>query len=162
MGRLSSVQETQVSIRMAEILAAFSLATDLGIGRPMEHALRACYSGVQIARQMGLSSQDQAELYYTILLMHSGCAVEASSFGELVMGDEITAQGDLSLRDTRHPPEVLGWMLHNVAPEAAAPVRIQKIVTFAAQGPRRINERLTGFCEVASRIAYRLGLSEGI
>jgi hypothetical protein len=30
------------SIRLAELLAVLSLATDLGMGQPMEHVLRQC------------------------------------------------------------------------------------------------------------------------
>jgi HD-GYP domain-containing protein (c-di-GMP phosphodiesterase class II) len=149
-------------IRMAEVLAAFSLATDLGIGRPMEHALRACYCGLHIARQMNLSQQEQAELYYTILLMHSGCAVDASNFAAQIQGDEISSQGDLSLRDTRSAPDMLGWMVHNVAPSAAPLTRLKRVMAFAVQGPGLVNLRLAGFCEVASRIASRLGMPDGV
>lgn len=45
-------------IRMAEILAAFSLATDLGTGKSMGHAVRACYIGMQIADELCLSSTE--------------------------------------------------------------------------------------------------------
>lgn len=41
---------------MAEVLAAFSLATDLGVGKSMGHALRACYLGMEMARELRLST----------------------------------------------------------------------------------------------------------
>ncbi len=62
-------------IRMAEILAAFSLATDLGTGKSMGHAIRACYLGMQIADELRLSMLEKTELYYSFLLMHSFCSV---------------------------------------------------------------------------------------
>ena len=35
-----SVDERDSGVTLAELLAAFSLATDLGLGQPMEHLLR--------------------------------------------------------------------------------------------------------------------------
>ena len=60
---------------MAEVLAAFSLPTDLGRDKRMSHAIRACYLDMKIAERLPLTTKEQAELYYSILLMHSGCTV---------------------------------------------------------------------------------------
>jgi hypothetical protein len=40
-------------IRMAEVLAAFSLVTDLRTGKSMGHALRGCYLALAMARGYG-------------------------------------------------------------------------------------------------------------
>ena len=42
-------------IRLAEVLAAFSLACDLGEGQSMGHSLRACYLGMRLAEEMKVS-----------------------------------------------------------------------------------------------------------
>lgn len=55
-------QDQAIKIRTAQILAAFSLATDLAISRPMQHVVRACYIGMHIARRLALSNQDQSDL----------------------------------------------------------------------------------------------------
>jgi hypothetical protein len=36
------------SIRLAELLAVLSLATDLGMGQPMEHVLRQCLISLRL------------------------------------------------------------------------------------------------------------------
>ena len=43
--------------RRAELLAAVSLAIDLGLGQPMEHMLRSSLIATRIADRMGLDAQ---------------------------------------------------------------------------------------------------------
>jgi len=38
------------SVRLAELLAILSLATDLGMGQPMEHVLRQCLISLRLAQ----------------------------------------------------------------------------------------------------------------
>ena len=45
------------SLRLAELIAAISLATDLGMGQPMEQALRTCLLAIGLGRRLGLSDQ---------------------------------------------------------------------------------------------------------
>jgi hypothetical protein len=42
-------------IRLAELVAAWSLATDLGTGQPMQHALRACLLASRLGEAPGLN-----------------------------------------------------------------------------------------------------------
>lgn len=41
-------------LRLAELIAAMSLATDLGLGQPMEHVVRSCLVGLRLAELHGL------------------------------------------------------------------------------------------------------------
>jgi hypothetical protein len=41
-------------VRLAKLVASLSLATDLGLGQPMEHILRSCTLGLRIAEDVGL------------------------------------------------------------------------------------------------------------
>jgi hypothetical protein len=49
-GAVSSVAGSDV--RLAELVASMSLATDLGLGQPMEHVLRSCVLGLRIAEDI--------------------------------------------------------------------------------------------------------------
>jgi hypothetical protein len=42
--------------RSAEVIAVLPMATDLGLGLPLEHAVRACLLSVQLGRQAGMGS----------------------------------------------------------------------------------------------------------
>src|SRR5262249_44511974 len=41
-------------VRLSELLAALSLATDLGLGQPMEYLLRTCTLSLRLADALGL------------------------------------------------------------------------------------------------------------
>ena len=47
-------------LRLAELVAAWSLATDLGLGLPQEHVLRQCRIALGLAERMGLDEADRA------------------------------------------------------------------------------------------------------
>jgi hypothetical protein len=46
-------------LRLAELVAALSLATDLGTGQPMEHALRTCLLAIQLGGELGVGEQER-------------------------------------------------------------------------------------------------------
>lgn len=59
-------------VRMAELLSALSMAVDLSMGQEVEHSIRACYIGQHLAQRLGLSPEEQADIYYGLLLKDSG------------------------------------------------------------------------------------------
>lgn len=147
-------------VRMAEVLAAFSFATDLGTGKSMGHALRACYLGMTMAHELRLSTAQQAELYYSFLLMHSGCAALSLAMAPVIIGDELAAIGDITLRDETNLLEMLGWMRRNVSPDAPLPTRTLNLIRALLHGPGDGDVR--GVCEVAVRVAQRLDMPQGV
>lgn len=147
-------------IRMAEILAAFSLATDLGTGKSMGHAIRACYLGMQIADELRLSMLEKTELYYSFLLMHSGCSALSLALTPIIKGDELAAIGDITLRDDSNPLEMLGWLRQNVSPDAPLPARILNVIQALLHG-KNVGD-IRGVCEVAVRVAQRLDMPQGV
>ncbi len=148
------------SIRMAEVLAAFSLATDLGTGKSMGHALRACYLGMAMARELRLPNSEQAELYYSFLLMHSGCAALSLTMAPVIQGDELAAIADITLRDDSSLREMLGWMRRHVSPDAPFPTRVLNLFRALLHNPEEGDVR--GVCEIAVRVAQRLAMPPGV
>ena len=65
-------------IRLAELMAALSLATDLGLGRPLEYELGVCLSALELADRLGCSSEERSDVYYLALLIHLGCTAAAT------------------------------------------------------------------------------------
>ena len=147
-------------IRMAEVLAAFSLATDLGTGKSMGHAIRACYLGMAMASELRLSTSEHAQLYYSFLLMHSGCTALSLALAPLIKGDELAAIADITLRDESNLLEALDWMRRNVSPAAPLPTRILNLIRALLHGHDAENVR--GVCEVAVRVAQRLDMPQGV
>jgi HD-GYP domain-containing protein (c-di-GMP phosphodiesterase class II) len=149
------------SIRMAEVLAALSLATDLGAGKPMGHAARACTLGMKMAGELHLSTAEQAELYYSFLLMHSGCTVLSLGLAPVIQGDELAAIADITLRDDANPLEMLDWMRRYVSPDAPLPTRTLKMIGMLFHN-HDAEDHSRGACEVAARVAQRLGMPQGV
>lgn len=147
-------------IRMAEVLAAFSLATDLGTGKSMGHAIRACYLGMEMAGELRLSTAQQAELFYSFLLMHSGCSGLSLMWTPMIQGDELAAIGDATLSVETNLLEMLNWLRRNVSPHAPLPTRALNLVRALRRGGAE--EDVRGVCEVAVRVAQRLDMPAGV
>ena len=64
-------------VRLADLLAAVSVATDLGMGQEPEKAIRDCLVATALARRMGTAEADVSDVYYTALLRHLGCTATA-------------------------------------------------------------------------------------
>ena len=90
-------------LRLAELVAALSLATDLGMGQPMEFALRATILAVRLGEALGLPDADLHDTYFVALLRSSGCTAE-STFEATLFGDEIAARTWQSTLDVGNPP----------------------------------------------------------
>ena len=81
------------------------VALDLTEGQPMGHSVRACIIGMRIAQHIGLPIQDQADLYYSLLLKDAGCSSNASRLFHILSADEIRAKGDVKTTDWTR----VGW-----------------------------------------------------
>jgi hypothetical protein len=64
-------------VRLAELVALLSLRTDLGLGQPMEHMIRACLLALRLAERFELGADERAAVYYAGLLAWVGCHTDA-------------------------------------------------------------------------------------
>lgn len=87
-GSVGSQPGQERPIRAAEVVGALSLATDLGTGQPLEHALRTAVLTVQLGELAGASAQELADAYYVALLHSSGCTSDGHEANQLY-GDDI-------------------------------------------------------------------------
>jgi hypothetical protein len=79
------------SVRLAELVATLSLATDLGRGEPMEHCLRQTVLALRIADRIGVDARDRVATYYTGLIANVYCHADAHEQAEW-FGDDILAK----------------------------------------------------------------------
>src|SRR6476646_5693969 len=64
-------------VRLAELVALLSLGTDLGLGQPMEHMIRACLIALRMGERLGLTESERGVVYYSGLLAWVGCHTDA-------------------------------------------------------------------------------------
>ena len=76
-------------VRVAEVLAALSLATDLARGHPPEEAMRACLLAVHVGRRLGLADSDLNDVYYATLLRYVGCTATSTDYALAFAGDDV-------------------------------------------------------------------------
>jgi HD-GYP domain-containing protein (c-di-GMP phosphodiesterase class II) len=63
-------------VSRAELLAVLSLVSDLGLGQPMQHALRQCLIAMRLGRVIGLDAGGCEAVFCTGLLGWVGCHVD--------------------------------------------------------------------------------------
>jgi HD-GYP domain-containing protein (c-di-GMP phosphodiesterase class II) len=148
-------------IRAAEVVGALSLATDLGTGQPLEHAMRTAVLAVRLGELAGASAQELADTYYVALLHASGCTSNGHEATQLY-GDDIAHRAAFYLIDPTNPAEVLAFYKSNVGLGRPPEVREKLIEEAIANAAPRAREAFATMCEVAQRFAGWFGLSADI
>jgi HD-GYP domain-containing protein (c-di-GMP phosphodiesterase class II)/DNA-binding CsgD family transcriptional regulator len=142
-------------------LGALSLATDLANGNPMETALRTCLLAVELAREAGASEQESSDAYDAAMLRYLGCTAFASEEAA-ALGDDIAAKQLYSPVDWSRTAEVLPVTLTQLGKGSGA-LKRARIVVGALVGARRAYDTMArSTCEVAVRLAARLGMGPGV
>jgi hypothetical protein len=75
------------------VLAALSLAIDLGLGQPMEHMLRSSLIATSLAQRLGLDERRRGVVYYATLLTWIGCHADSHELAQW-FGDDIGFRAD--------------------------------------------------------------------
>ncbi len=82
--------ESATPLRLAELIAAFSLAVDIGTGVPMETMLRVTLMSVHLGEAYGLSDAELVTAYYLPMLALTGCTADARLASEMLTRPEPT------------------------------------------------------------------------
>ena len=147
-------------LRLAELMTSFSLAMDLGLGQPLDWVMRSCLLGLKLSRLLGLSTDEQRQVYYLSLLQHIGCTSVASWQAEL-FGDELAMGRALTL-DAKNPLEAFPAIINMAGQGQSLPNRIRHIGRALAAGPGAKDQLSIIQCDVASNFAARLGFEPAI
>jgi HD-GYP domain-containing protein (c-di-GMP phosphodiesterase class II) len=144
---------TTGEIRLAELVASMSLATDLGLGQPMEHVLRSCVLGLRIAEDLGLDDDERAVVYYVALLAWLGCHADAHEQSAW-FGDDIELRADRHLADRVDIRFVVG----HVGRGEPAARRALRVGSLLVAGRDALAAMESTHCVIAGMFAMRLGL----
>lgn len=151
------------ALRTADVISALSFALDLTEGQPMGHAVRACLLGMRLAGILGLSPEEQADLYYALLLKDCGCSSNAARLCGILDSDERRAKQEVKLVDWTRPSwETFRYLLRNVAPSRSLPRRLWRITRVAARHDADSAAVVSLRCERGAGIAGKIGFSPGV
>jgi HD-GYP domain-containing protein (c-di-GMP phosphodiesterase class II) len=147
-------------VRLAELIGSMSLATDLGLGQPMEHVLRSSVLGLRIAEGIGLDEPDRAVVYYTGLLAWLGCHADAHEQSAW-FGDDIELRADRHMADLVGPA-MASFVLRHVG-RGEPPLRRARLLgSLLVSGRGAIEAMENTHCLVAGLFAMRLGLGDPV
>jgi HD-GYP domain-containing protein (c-di-GMP phosphodiesterase class II) len=143
------------------VVGALSLATDLGTGQPLEHALRTAVLAVRLGELAGASGQELVDTYYVALLHASGCTSNGHEAAQLY-GDDIEHRAAFFLIDPTNPAEVLAFYHAYVGAGRPQEVRAALVEDAIANARPRARDSFAAMCEVAQRFAGWLELGPSI
>src|SRR5438105_10562941 len=106
-GSRTRSRATDSGVRLAELMAALSIATDLGMGQPLESALRSCVVAMRLGETLDLNGETMHDIYYLALLRYIGCNADTHTLAA-IFGDELALRHDFAAVDPGQPPEVVG------------------------------------------------------
>jgi HD-GYP domain-containing protein (c-di-GMP phosphodiesterase class II) len=146
-------------LRLADVFAALSVATDLGMGHEPEKAIRACLVATELARASGLAEFQVRDVYYTSMLQHLGCTATAHELTSM-FGDDRGV-----LRQAEHIDEgTLRGRLEMLAlvGRGTGIRRGQYLARMLTAGKDAETAILRSTCEAGARMAERLHLGAGV
>jgi HD-GYP domain-containing protein (c-di-GMP phosphodiesterase class II) len=150
------VSAAPTSLRLAELIGALSLATDLGLGLPQEHVLRQCRIALALGDAIGASPADRAAAYYVALLAWVGCTADSHEVAR-AYGDDIALRaGSYGVELDRR--QRIGFLLRRAGAGRPGWQRAALAARVVATNGRDLDRSLTTHCQIAAVMAARLGL----
>jgi HD-GYP domain-containing protein (c-di-GMP phosphodiesterase class II) len=147
-------------VRLAELLAGLSLATDLGFGQPPEHIVRSTRIALRIAARLDLSNEELASVYDVGLLTYVGCPVYGNAVAG-VFGDDIEFRAGVHSVDLAGLP-AMAYMMRRAGHGTSIGNRLKQRATLALTGGRGLVEVMADHCAAAGELASGLGLSSSV
>ena len=154
------MRDSADDLRLSELVAAFSLGTDLGLGQPMEHVLRAWRLAAGLGDRIGVDPSERTALYYVALLAWVGCVADAFEVATW-FGDDIEFRADSFEVDLNGLP-MLGFMLRHVGAGAPMLHRLRLATTLVVTRGQAVQRGLMSHCISTARLAEQLGLGADV
>lgn len=152
--------DTRAGLRLSELLAALSVATDLGMGQHPEKAVRSCLLATGLGRALGLPDEDVRDVYFASLLRHLGCTATASLEARWFGGDELASRRVFEPADFGNGREMLAVTLGTGRGSGSRrPLLLGRAVVGHILHGRTV---VASICEAGALLAERLGLGQRV
>jgi HD-GYP domain-containing protein (c-di-GMP phosphodiesterase class II) len=140
-----------------------SLGTDLGLGQPMEHMIRACLIALRLAENGAVDDAGRGVVYYSGLLAWVGCHTDAYEQAKW-LGDDLAVKRDAHYGyDLGKAGPAAAFLLRHVG-GAGLPLR-QRVLTgvqFPGGGRRALAALTENHYLATDQLAAQLGLGEQV
>jgi HD-GYP domain-containing protein (c-di-GMP phosphodiesterase class II) len=138
------------------MLAALSIAIDLGLGQPSEHVLRSALIATRLSDRLDLSRPQRDATYLTTMLLWIGCHVDSHEFARM-FGDDIAVRADAYQVEWVGLP-YMRFLASNVAKGRPLPHRLKIMAELMVAGTAERTRTQHGHCVAAGLLAAGLGL----
>lgn len=151
---------TELRPRLVELVAALSLAADLGLGLAMEHGLRSCLIATRLSGALGLDDRTRDDVYWVSLLAMVGCTADSYELRQ-IWGDDLALRAGMF---EAGPSEfAIGrYFLSRAGSDAGLGRRVRTRATLLVSGLRAVAESLTTHCQVTGQLAAQLQFGPGV
>jgi hypothetical protein len=99
--------DTEMELRLSEVLAGLSHALDITEGQPRGHTERSCVIGMRLVGALGLDDATRSSAFYALLLKDAGCSSNSARVFQLFGGDDRKAKRDVLTVLERMPGDPL-------------------------------------------------------
>jgi len=146
--------------KLVELVAALSLAADLGLGQAMEHGLRACLIATRLADRLELDQQARDDVYWVSLLAMVGCTADSFELRQ-IWGDDLALRAGMF---EAGPSElaIARYFLSRAGADGGPIRRARAGAGLLATGMRAVAESLTTHCQVTGQLAEQLQFGPSI
>lgn len=149
------------TLKLSELMGAFSYALDITEGQPPGHCVRCCWIGMHIGHYIGLSQQQLWELYYTLLLKDLGCSSNAARICELYLTDDLQFKRSFkTVGDSK--PRALSFVLTHTGLNEGMAARFRRIMSVIRNADELSQELIATRCQRGAEIARLLRFPEGV
>lgn len=155
-----SREEVDSGVRLADLVAAFSLATDLGLGQPMDHVLRSWRIAAGLGDHLGVRDDQRGSLFYVVTLAWVGCVADTPEVAAF-FGDDIAFRADSYEVDLAGLP-MYGFMLRHIGAGSPPVDRARLAAKLFATGGKAVQRGLMSHCLTTAQLAERFDLGEDV
>jgi HD-GYP domain-containing protein (c-di-GMP phosphodiesterase class II)/DNA-binding CsgD family transcriptional regulator len=149
------------STRLAALVGALSLATDLGAGNPTESALRTALLAARVGRALGLDGEALGDVYYTALLRYLGCSGFAYEEAALNGGDDRAYLAMFQGADPTRVAEMIALAVRGLAKDKPLGARARAVTRFVSD-PKGYARLARAHCDQAVALAGHLDVRPAV
>lgn len=148
-------------VSAAEIVASLSLATDLGMGFPLEHGLQSTLVAMRLVDALGADAETALQTYYGCLLIYLGCTADAEIAAGLF--DEGALLEHFAPVMFGSPAELMLGIARGLGgSEGALPRRALRAAGRLPRAVRGHGAHVVAMCEVSQILSDRLGMPPSV
>ena len=145
-------------VRAAEVIAALSLATDLGIGVALEHGLHSTLVAMRLCERLGVDAETASQTYYGCLLFYVGCTAPADIGLEIFGADDALTTYAYPARFGSRSEAAMGMVRALAPPGGPGLARASRVARGLPKLVRGFPGVIAAICETAEMLSDRLGL----